>query len=178
MTDFQTTVKTPIGELLLEANEHAITRIYFENERAPLPRQRMNAVLTLACKQLTEYFAGKRQEFDFPIEAEGTEFQQAVWKELLKIGYGRTRTYGQLALAVHRPITAARGVGQACGHNPLPIVVPCHRVLGKNGGLTGFGGGTWRKEWLLEHERSGGQLSLTSSTAKHEKRRVDEPARR
>jgi methylated-DNA-[protein]-cysteine S-methyltransferase len=154
MNTFWTTLRTPIGELLLEASDTAVTRIYFENEPAPrIGQPRLNDPLRAAKAQLTEYFAGNRTEFDFPIETTGTEFQQAVWKELLKIKFGATSTYGRLAKAIHRPITAARGVGQACGHNPLPIVVPCHRVLGKTGSLTGFGGGTWRKEWLLRHER-------------------------
>ena len=153
MNAYWTTLHTPIGDLLIEASETAVTRIFFENEAAaPESKPQLNDVLREAKAQLAEYFAGTRTSFTFPIQAAGTEFQQAVWKELLKIKYGATSTYGKLAKAIHRPITAARGVGQACGHNPLPIVVPCHRVLGKTGSLTGFGGGTWRKDWLLRLE--------------------------
>ena len=151
---FQTMLETPIGKLTMEATDEAVTHIYFENERAPVVRHKPNAVLALACKQLTEYFAGKRKSFDFPMAAEGTDFQQDVWQELLKIGYGRTRTYGELALAVKRPITAARGVGQACGLNPLPIVIPCHRVVRGTGELGGYRWGVQRKRVLLDTERA------------------------
>ncbi len=155
MSTCWTSLSTPIGELYIEADDVAVTHIWFEGENfvPPSERKRSNDVTNQAKAELAEYFAGTRMAFTFPIQAEGTEFQQAVWKELLKIKYGATSTYGQLAKAIHRPITAARGVGQACGHNPLPIVVPCHRVVGKTGSLTGFGGGTWRKDWLLRLEQ-------------------------
>jgi len=152
-----TTVTTPIGELFIEGTDEVITRIWFEGEKVAATMNRgptRNPLLVNARDQLKEYFAGLRGSFDFPLSAEGTEFQQAVWKALSRIRYGHTRTYGQLAADVKRPVSAARGVGQACGHNPLPIVVPCHRALGKNGNLTGFGGGVWRKEWLLLHEQA------------------------
>ena len=155
MTAYWTILSTPIGSLHIAASDQAITRIWFENEAVEKQGQfQSNDVLREACGQLREYFEGKRGSFDLPLQAEGTGFQRAVWKALLHIGYGHTRTYGQLAVDVKRPVSAARGVGQACGHNPLPIVVPCHRAVGKNGSLTGFGGGIWRKEWLLAHEQA------------------------
>lgn len=156
MNTYWTSLPTPIGEVFIEGTEQALTRIWFEGEDVAPPsgNKQMNEVVRQARDQLMEYFAGLRSSFELPLSAEGTEFQQAVWKSLSKIRYGHTRTYGQLAADVQRPITAARGVGQACGHNPLPIVVPCHRAVGKNGNLTGFGGGVWRKEWLLAHEQS------------------------
>ena len=150
-----TSLPTPIGELFIEGNDKAVTRIWFEGEDiTPQGRKHTNSVLADARRQLKEYFEGKRADFDLPLEAQGTDFQKAVWKAMSRIRYGQTSTYGQLAKAVHRPVTAARGVGQACGHNPLPVVVPCHRVLGKNGELTGYGGKVWRKEWLLAHEQT------------------------
>jgi methylated-DNA-[protein]-cysteine S-methyltransferase len=107
--------------------------------------------LTRAQKQLAEYFAGKRENFDLPLKLRGTAFQQKVWKALERIPFGQTRSYGQIAKAVKSP-AASRAVGAACGKNPLPIVVPCHRVVGSSGSLTGFGGGLAMKEWLLKHE--------------------------
>lgn len=101
--------------------------------------------------QLREFFEGSRTEFDLPLSPEGTDFQKKVWAELRKIPFGATRTYQQIALAMGRP-EATRAVGAANGANPIPIVVPCHRVIGANGALTGFGGGLPIKRWLLEHE--------------------------
>jgi methylated-DNA-[protein]-cysteine S-methyltransferase len=101
--------------------------------------------------QLLEYFAGKRQIFDIPLALRGTEFQLAVWNELLRIPYGDTITYAELAQRIGRP-SAIRAVGAANGANPIPVIVPCHRVIGSNGTLTGYGGGIQRKQWLLAHE--------------------------
>jgi methylated-DNA-[protein]-cysteine S-methyltransferase len=107
--------------------------------------------LPAAARQLKEYFAGKRREFDLPLRMEGTEFQQRVWRELTKIPFGETRSYGQLAKRLNNP-NGSRAVGLANGRNPIAIIVPCHRVIGADGSLTGFGGGIDRKEWLLTHE--------------------------
>jgi methylated-DNA-[protein]-cysteine S-methyltransferase len=101
--------------------------------------------------QLREYFAGKRKNFDFPLAPKGTEFQLAVWNALLEIPYGDTRTYAQLAHRIGRP-SAVRAVGAANGANPIPVIIPCHRVIGSNGTLTGYGGGIERKQWLLALE--------------------------
>ena len=106
----------------------------------------------MARKQLGEYFKGKRMTFDLPLAPEGTEFQQSVWKQLRKISYGRTKSYGEIANKVGNP-RASRAVGAANGRNPISIIVPCHRVIGADGKLTGFGGGIERKRWLLEHEQ-------------------------
>jgi methylated-DNA-[protein]-cysteine S-methyltransferase len=106
-----------------------------------------------AVRQLSEYFAGERKEFDFPLAPEGTEFQRAVWKRLQEIPYGQTISYGELARRVGNP-KASRAVGAANGKNPIPIVIPCHRVIGADGKLTGFGGGLPIKEALLAIERS------------------------
>ena len=108
-------------------------------------------------KQLSEYFDGKRKTFNLPIDQPGTDFQQLVWRKCIKIPYGETRTYGQLAESIGKP-TAARAVGAALGQNKLWVVVPCHRVVGANGGLTGFAGGLDMKSWLLAFER-GEQLT-------------------
>jgi methylated-DNA-[protein]-cysteine S-methyltransferase len=144
---------TPIGQLTVMANNTALTRIAFAGEiDCSDGIDRATPMLQLARRQLTEYFAGRRTRFELPLEMEGTEWQLRVWRALECIPYGCTRTYGELALGLTGKLTTARAVGLCCGRNPLPIVVPCHRVLGANGSLTGFGGGLWRKEWLLRHE--------------------------
>jgi methylated-DNA-[protein]-cysteine S-methyltransferase len=102
-------------------------------------------------QQLTEYFAGQRQTFTIPLNLKGTEFQLAVWNELLRVPYGDTITYAELARRIGRP-AAIRAVGAANGANPIPVIVPCHRVIGSNGTLTGYGGGIERKQWLLALE--------------------------
>ena len=105
-----------------------------------------------AARQLRQYFAGERQSFDLPLQTEGTAFQEKVWQELRKIPYGETRSYQALAERIGHP-KACRAVGGANHHNPIMIVIPCHRVIGKNGSLVGFGGGVDVKAWLLEHEK-------------------------
>lgn len=109
-------------------------------------------VLVETARQLAAYFAGERQVFDLPLAPEGTAFQQMVWTALTKIPFGETRTYGQQAALIRRP-SASRAVGAANGKNPIGIIVPCHRVIGTNGTLTGYAGGLAMKQWLLEHER-------------------------
>jgi methylated-DNA-[protein]-cysteine S-methyltransferase len=108
--------------------------------------------LKAAVSQLDEYFQGKRKEFSLALYLEGTNFQKKAWQALLRIPYGRTATYAEVAAGVGRP-AAARAVGQANHRNPIPVIVPCHRVIGSGGGLVGYGSGVWRKEWLLAHER-------------------------
>jgi methylated-DNA-[protein]-cysteine S-methyltransferase len=115
--------------------------------------------LPAAARQLQAYFAGKRHEFDLPLRMEGTEFQQRVWQELRRIPFGETRSYGQLAKRLNNP-NGSRAVGLANGRNPIAIIVPCHRVIGADGSLTGFGGGIDRKEWLLSHEGHPGTREL------------------
>lgn len=155
-------LETPIGTLLVAGDAAAIHRIEFpkrgkaarpeadwiESERGPVAQ---------AARQLREYFAGKRTEFDLPLAPRGTDFQRGVWKRLQEIPYGQTISYGELARRVGNP-KASRAVGAANGSNPIPIVIPCHRVIGANGRLTGFGGGLPTKETLLALEAR--QLSL------------------
>ncbi|RPI76326.1 MAG: methylated-DNA--[protein]-cysteine S-methyltransferase [Desulfobacteraceae bacterium] len=102
--------------------------------------------------QLKEYFRGQRKEFDLPLNLRGTPFQKKAWRTLLKVPYGQTCSYRDLAIAVGKP-KATRAIGGANHRNPIPIIVPCHRVIGAKGALTGYGGGLWRKQWLLEHEK-------------------------
>lgn len=146
-------VASPIGVLHVTATDDAVVAIWFAGQ-APTgaPADGPHRVLDLAVGQLGEYFAGSRLEFDLPLEPRGTAFQQAAWKALLTIPYGRTVSYGEQAVRLGDP-NKARAVGAANGQNPIPIVVPCHRVIGSTGKLTGFGGGLPTKAWLLEHEQ-------------------------
>ena len=147
---------TPIGTLLVAGDEHAVRRIEFPNKEAkPEPGwvESAKGPVGAAVKQLREYFAGSRSEFDLPLEPEGTAFQKSVWKRLLDIPYGATISYGELAKRVGNP-NASRAVGAANGKNPIPIVIPCHRVIGASGKLTGFGGGLPVKEALLRLEKN------------------------
>jgi methylated-DNA-[protein]-cysteine S-methyltransferase len=153
---------SPVGELLLTANEAGLTGIYFEQNRhrrhpapAAIPAtggdDAASAILAAARAQLTAYFAGELTVFSLPLAARGTPFQERVWAALRDIGLGETISYAELARRVGQP-AAVRAVGGANARNPLPIVVPCHRVIGADGSLTGFGGGVERKRWLLRHE--------------------------
>jgi methylated-DNA-[protein]-cysteine S-methyltransferase len=119
--------------------------------------QRDPEIFRDACAQLTAYFAGDLREFDLPLEAPGSDFQRRVWRELRQIPFGRSISYGELARRIGQP-AASRAVGRANGQNPISIIVPCHRVIGADGTLTGYGGGLDRKRWLLDHEA--GQHSL------------------
>ena len=146
---------TPIGELLLAGEEGALSMIGFPKgsmRREPEADWIFNEKpLANARKQLREYFAGERREFDLPLKLSGTEFQVSVLEALLGIPYGETTSYGEIARRIGRP-KAVRAVGAANGRNPIPIVVPCHRVIGSTGDLTGFGGGLDTKEALLRLE--------------------------
>lgn len=141
------TIETPIGPLTLEADENAVTTIRFGAGVA----QDVSPLLDAAEAQLREYFAGMRRVFDLPIAPHGTAFQQRVWAALRTIPYGETRTYGELAAAIGNP-SACRAVGMANHRNSLPIVIPCHRVIGANGTLTGYAGGVETKRKLLALE--------------------------
>ncbi|MGB5256794.1 MAG: methylated-DNA--[protein]-cysteine S-methyltransferase [Woeseiaceae bacterium] len=146
---------TPIGELLLAGQDGALAMIGFPKgsmRRDPEPEWIYNEKpLARARQQLQEYFAGERREFDLPLELTGTEFQISVLKALQQIPYGETVSYGEVAKRIGRP-KAMRAVGAANGRNPIPIVVPCHRVIGSSGDMTGFGGGIDTKEALLRLE--------------------------
>jgi methylated-DNA-[protein]-cysteine S-methyltransferase len=140
---------SPIGLIEFKASELGITQLIFCGP------QRINIKtneITNCCKQqLKEYFSSKRQEFDLPLDAKGTDFQLQVWANLTKIRYGETLTYLDIAKLVNRP-KGSQAVGGANGRNPISVIVPCHRVLGSNGSLTGYAGGIERKLWLLKHE--------------------------
>lgn len=187
-----TTIDSPVGPLMLVARDGALTGLYM-NERAPavgrvsgkrsrvvagidndgghgaadtavgrVSGQEDTAVFGEAARQLGEYFDGRRQVFDLPLALDGTSFQRVVWEALLGIGYGETVSYGQLADQIGRP-GAARAVGLANGRNPVSIIVPCHRVVGSDGSLTGYGGGIDNKRRLLDLER--GRLWAWNSSA-------------
>jgi methylated-DNA-[protein]-cysteine S-methyltransferase len=146
---------SPVGTLRLVADSHGLREIWFERERHPKQAHpgwvRAAASLAFARVQLEEYFAGTRQHFELPLHPVGTPFQLEVWHELARIPYGVTISYGELARRIGKPL-AVRAVGAANGRNPLPIVLPCHRVIGANGALTGFGGGLPTKRFLLTME--------------------------
>ena len=141
-------VETPLGTLWLAGDEHGLTRISFDQVPAQPPARRL---ATAAREQLDTYFAGELERFDLPLDPQGTTFQRSVWDAVGAIPYGATATYSEVAAAVGSP-SACRAVGAANGRNPLAIVIPCHRVVGSAGALTGYGGGLERKRWLLEHE--------------------------
>lgn len=144
-------VESPIGLLEIAAGDGGITAVAFVE--APRHAAAAHPLLETAVAQLAAYFQRRRRAFDLPLAPLGTPFQQAVWRQLLQIPYGQTASYQAVAAALDRP-RAVRAVGAANGQNPLAVVIPCHRVIGSNGRLTGYGGGLWRKEWLLRHEGS------------------------
>jgi methylated-DNA-[protein]-cysteine S-methyltransferase len=154
---------TPVGMLTLVAGEGVLREVRFPKDsegQAALPEAQPSereVVLDDARRQLDEYFARKRRTFDLPLAPQGTPFQCAVWKALLGIGFGETASYRWIAHRIGNP-KAVRAVGAANGANPLPIVIPCHRVIGADGSLTGFGGGLQRKRWLLDLEAAQGGL--------------------
>ena len=150
-------VKSPIGRLRLAAEDGAIVGLYTEAQPDPVALGATDGtpdpVLRMASEQLAAWFEGRLRTFDLPLRPKGTPFQQVVWRELQRIPFGETRTYGDIAARLGRP-SASRAVGAANGRNPLSIIVPCHRVIGASGALTGYAGGLARKRWLLDHERA------------------------
>ena len=157
--NYYSILKSPIGELMLIADASALTGVYFvgcDHVPAASSRWTLNAqqpVLQQAAKQLQEYFAGKRESFSLPLRLAGTDFQQKVWREIALIPYGETVTYTDLANRAGAP-QAIRAAGTTTGRNPVSIIIPCHRVVGKNGSMHGFAGGLERKRHLLELENS------------------------
>ncbi|HEY3810068.1 MAG TPA: methylated-DNA--[protein]-cysteine S-methyltransferase [Acidimicrobiales bacterium] len=149
-------VASPVGRIRLDGHDQMLTGLYLADHPrcpAPVPDSTLEAdAFEEARVQLDQYFARTRREFDLPLELHGTPFQVEVWTALRAIPYGETTSYAALAEAIGRP-AAVRAVGAANGRNPISIIVPCHRVIGADGGLTGYGWGVDRKAWLLEHER-------------------------
>ena len=158
---FYTTIESPVGALLLAGESNALRRVSFENGKRTTPAQPDwkldKEPFSEVIRQLQAYFRGELKEFDLPLAMEGTEFQLRVWNALRAIPYGETISYARLAERIGNP-KAVRAVGLANGSNPIPIIVPCHRVIGSDGSLTGFGGGLSTKKMLLELENK--QLSL------------------
>jgi methylated-DNA-[protein]-cysteine S-methyltransferase len=168
-----TSMESPVGPLRILANGTAVTAIEFAGPRPESPSQHSSVnraaafsagrpmgerddahpLLVEAVRQLQAYFDHDLKEFDLPLEPAGTPFQHLVWEQLQKIGYGETASYGQIAARLGKSMTASRAVGLANGRNPIPIVIPCHRVVGANGLLTGYAGGVDRKQTLLELEQ-------------------------
>jgi methylated-DNA-[protein]-cysteine S-methyltransferase len=149
---------TPVGELTLVASSAGLRELLWpERPDRPSAIEAPSKLLDEAARQLNAYFAGELRRFDLPLDLAGTEFQLRAWRALADIPYGETISYGEQARQLGRP-RAARAVGAANGRNPLPIVLPCHRVVGAGGSLVGFGGGLSRKQRLLEHEASVGRL--------------------
>jgi methylated-DNA-[protein]-cysteine S-methyltransferase len=146
------TVESPIGPLSITVSEGALRALHIDDDAAPSPGAPADqAVARRVASQLEAYFEGSLRVFDAPLAGSGTAFQRAVWDELTRIPYGTVASYGEVARRVGRP-TASRAVGAANRSNPIAIIVPCHRVIGAGGALTGYAGGMWRKEWLLKHE--------------------------
>lgn len=144
-------VDSPLGMLCLEEEGGALTQVTL-GLPAPGTAPEETPLLLRACRELQEYFAGERLYFDLPLAPKGTNFQRRVWRAIASIPFGQTRTYRQVAAFVESP-RAARAVGAAAGRNPLPLFIPCHRVIGTDGALTGFALGVDKKEWLLRLER-------------------------
>jgi methylated-DNA-[protein]-cysteine S-methyltransferase len=145
------TMSSPIGILKLSSDEQFLKSISFDAELIECELD-IPEILVIAQKQLEEYFSGTRQLFDLPIDTEGTEFQRRVWEQVAGVAYGFTKSYMAIAHEV-KSENSSRAVGMANGKNPLPIIIPCHRIIGHNGKLTGYAGGLERKKWLLLHEQ-------------------------
>ncbi|MCE1270194.1 MAG: methylated-DNA--[protein]-cysteine S-methyltransferase [Acinetobacter sp.] len=150
---------SPVGALKLVAHDHALVAVMWDNEDhkrvrlAELIEDHQHPMLLRVKKQLEQYFAGQRQQFDLPLDFKGTDFQQQVWQTLLTIPYGETRSYKEIAIQIGNE-KAVRAVGAANGKNPISIIAPCHRVIGSSGALVGFAGGLDKKQILLSLEQS------------------------
>lgn len=153
------TIESPVGRLILIADDQGLIRILFANEGLDdlgmtdddVPEAPDDPVLAVTARQLGEYFAGERRTFELPLHLEGNNFEREAWRALASIPYGETVSYADQAEFIGRP-GAFRAVGGANGRNPIPIVLPCHRVVGADGSLVGFGGGLVIKQWLIDHE--------------------------
>lgn len=146
---FKKYYNSPVGILELSASDKGLSGLYFVEEK--MDTEKGNDILENTVQQLDEYFKEGRKKFDLPLDIQGTDFQKSVWEELLKIPFGVTNTYLDIAKNLGDR-NSLRAVGMANGKNKISIIIPCHRVIGADGELTGFGGGIWRKKWLLDHE--------------------------
>jgi len=153
MPEVKHIIATPIGKIAIHAGDEAINAVLFIKQDANTPVSEISShpLINLCAGQLKEYFAGERKNFDLPLQQKGSPFQQNVWEQLLKINYGKTISYLELSKRVG-DAKAIRAVGTTNGKNQIAIIVPCHRVIGSDGSLTGYAGELWRKKWLLEHE--------------------------
>lgn len=151
MKIYLTYYHSPIGVVeIVGSREHIVAVNFVDRSRAGADD--LPACIQACVNQIDEYFKGNRKEFSLELQMEGTDFQKTVWRQLTKVAYGQTASYGEIAAAIGKP-SASRAVGHANGRNPIAIIVPCHRIIGTDGSLTGYGGGLWRKAWLLRHER-------------------------
>lgn len=164
MQTFTLYYHSPLGWVAIKGTENYVTSVMVYDEVRGEQSAHIPKVLKQCQNELEQYFAGTLQTFKVPLQPQGTTFQKQVWHELTRIPYGETTTYGAIANTISNDLSQSRAVGAANGQNPIWIILPCHRVIGANGKLTGYAGGLWRKEWLLEHERkvSGKRLDLFS----------------
>jgi methylated-DNA-[protein]-cysteine S-methyltransferase len=179
MAEHRVYYRSPIGVIEIIGTEQGVTAVNFVRGRSS-GTARPDPFLGTAVVQIDEYFCGKRRQFSLPLSLGGTGFQKEVWRGLVGIPYGETVTYSELARAIGRP-KASRAVGQANHRNPISIIIPCHRVIGSDGRLVGYGGGLWRKEWLLAHERknAGGERPAGWGGGKeHETKNPIDPCQR
>jgi len=144
--------ESPFGNIIIESDGNTITGLKTEKNAKPIGKKEANTLTDITAMQLKEYFTGKRKKFDIPLNPQGTDFQRSVWKALQEIPYGKTRSYKQIAKAIGNP-KACRAVGMANNKNPIWILIPCHRVIGTDGALTGYGGGLEMKKRLLNIEK-------------------------
>jgi methylated-DNA-[protein]-cysteine S-methyltransferase len=151
MKSYKTYYKSQLGIIKIVGTQDCILSLDFVEQMQPGDDDPPFCVKECV-KQIAEYFEGKRQEFFLNLDPHGTKFQRLVWRQLEKIPFGKLVSYAEIASVIGKP-KACRAVGSANGKNPIAIIIPCHRVIGSDGGLTGYGGGLWRKAWLIEHER-------------------------
>ena len=151
MQTYKTYYKSPLGPIEIVGSKDSIIALDFVEDMLPGDDE-LTFCVKECLKQVSEYFKGERREFFLDLQPAGTEFQKSVWRQLEKIPYGKTTSYGKVADIIGKP-NASRAVGSANGKNPIAIIVPCHRVIGSDGSLTGYGGGLWRKRWLIGFER-------------------------
>lgn len=151
MLNYSTIFESAIGLIKLTASDKGLTGLLFDAKSDRNASNKDHPIIADGLLQLNEYFQGNRKNFNIPLDMTGTDFQMKVWDAVAKVGYGTIATYQDIANTIKNP-KGVRAVGLANGKNPIAIIIPCHRIIGSNGKLTGYGGGLWRKEWLLRHE--------------------------